>query len=608
MADTKADEKPPAQPIERTYKGEKVLEIPQQPVPVAEGYVGNLTSEQEAKLKEMWLVFLDVIEKAHGAGTGAQKQELPSDEVDKDADKANADPKNAGIAKDDKAKERQQQAEEQAALSALQKEYGPEALRSAVWQFVKGDHPDSSMLRFLRARKWDVSRAVAMLAACMHWRLNNDVESLVEMGELGAGEKMTHFLTQMRSGKTYSNGSSLNEQPMIYIHVKIHQLWGQPQAQLQKYVIFAVETARLLMCPPSDKVVLFFDLTGFGLKNMDFPCVLFIVKVLSSYYPESLGTFYIHNAPYIFKPIWAILRPLLDPVVREKVVFTSKPQDFAKHVPASRLVSSIGGDMVTEFEYTEPDPHENDLQKDTEERKKRFDHYMSLAQEFEHVTREWAKGGASEETIKKRKLLILQLRVAQFELEPYTRGKTVAHRQGVLDGQGKVTWRYEQKDGSVQIHIVGRRTCAATLRREIKEIESGTNPEEAAKRSEKALAERDWIALYGEEKIARELEGDDVKQSASEQPSAPAAAATSQEPDSKEAEKTEAGAAENKEAVASNGKSAKKPAETSAAAEPAQQVNGTEAAEAPSTDEQGSDSKIGTLGKRFSKLMGKATA
>lgn len=40
------------------------------------------------------------------------------------------------------------------------------------------DDPDTGLLRFIRARKWDVSRAIAMFAGCMKWRLDNGVEDV----------------------------------------------------------------------------------------------------------------------------------------------------------------------------------------------------------------------------------------------------------------------------------------------------------------------------------------------------------------------------------------------------------------------------------------------
>ncbi len=88
-----------------------------------------------------------------------------------------------------------------------------------------------------------------------------------------------------------------------------------------------MESFRLLMQPPNDKVVLLFDLTGFGLKNMDWNCILYIVKCLEAYYPESLGTLYIHNAPWIFSGIWSSLVHARS-CRAHKVKFTKKPEDL----------------------------------------------------------------------------------------------------------------------------------------------------------------------------------------------------------------------------------------------------------------------------------------
>ncbi|PWN97262.1 hypothetical protein FA09DRAFT_47595 [Tilletiopsis washingtonensis] len=607
----------------------KEYEIPNEPVPALPGYVGNLTDEQEQKLREIWQGYFDTCEKATGSKKGAQKQDLEALKNQKaEDDKAKADPKNSGIAKDDKAKDAAKEAEEAAALKALMDEYGGEALRDAYWKFVKGDSPDTAMLRFLRARKWDVSRALAMLCTCMKWRLDNDVEALQERGDAG-NEQIPHFLEQQRSGKTYALGTAINEQPICYIHVRKHLTFGQPSSSMEKYVIYAMESFRLLMQPPNDKVVLMFDLTGFGLKNMDWNCILYIVKCLEAFYPESLGTLYIHNAPWIFKGIWMVLGPLLDPVVRSKVVFSSKATDIEGHIPPSRLIADLGGNVTTGFEFTEPQDGENDLLKNEGERKKRFDHFMELADEFEEVTRKWSKGGSAEDE-EKRNLLVLKLRVAQFELEPYTRGTTVAHRQHIIDGQGIVKWRYEQKDGDTQIHVVGRRACAATLRREIAEVENGSSLKEAQEKSEKALEAKDWATLYGDEKTAQLVEGGKYGEvvagtlDASDAAGAAAGAATgaaaggaaaaatsnddaapaAAEPVTEEFKDAPEASAAHAESVPAVQPTKEQEAQAAVEPEPAPKPAATKAeapADTPTKEKSG-------LGRRFSKLMSKVAA
>ncbi|KAJ1030188.1 hypothetical protein NDA16_001099 [Ustilago loliicola] len=457
-----------------------VTEIGQKEIEIQPGYVGNLTEEQEKKLQELWLKFFEVCENADDDDANVEAKAKGGGDLG-GWDEKKSGPDGAGIPKDDKAKDELKAREEQAALDELLNTYGPSALRNTFWKFVKMDNPDTDVLRFLRARKWDVSRAFAMMAGCMKWRLDNNVEELAENGDLG-NDKIEKFLEQQRSGKTYAMGTTDNEMPICYIHVKKHLTWGQPGASMSKYVIYAMESFRLLMQPPNDKVVLLFDLTGFCLKNMDWNCILFIVKCLEAYYPESLGTLYIHNAPWIFSGIWKLLGPMLDPVVRSKVKFTKKPEDLDL-VPKERLLTNMGGENTSEFKFVEPVEGENEQTKDEEGKKRTWNNYMSIAKEYEQVTRKWCETkGKDKEVTKKRELLVKKLRVAQFEHEPYFRGKIVYHRDGTIDGQGVVTWEYKQKDGEVIRHVVGRRSCVATLKKEIEEIEGGADPEEVEKR------------------------------------------------------------------------------------------------------------------------------
>ncbi len=242
---------------------------------------------------------------------------------------------------------------------------------------------------------------------------------------------------------------------------------------------------------------------------MDWNCILFIVKCLEAFYPESLGILYIHNAPWIFTGIWKVLGPLLDPVVRAKVAFTKNAKDVADRVPAERLIADLDGQVTTGFDFVEPREGENEKMNDKATKDKLWKKYMSLVDEFEDATRKQIDSdGRDQKNENKRDILIKKLRIAQFDLEPYIRGMTVYARDGTVDGQGKVTWIYKTKSGKTFRHVVGRKTCCATLRREIEEMEEqGLTAKEVESKSEKAMQQQDWVMLYGDEDIAMEIEG-----------------------------------------------------------------------------------------------------
>lgn len=53
------------------------------------------------------------------------------------------------------------------------------------WLFCMAEDPDVLMLRFLRARKWDVEKAFNMLTSTIKWRIDTDIAGILERGEEG---------------------------------------------------------------------------------------------------------------------------------------------------------------------------------------------------------------------------------------------------------------------------------------------------------------------------------------------------------------------------------------------------------------------------------------
>lgn len=272
------------------------------------GHLGNLTAEQNARLQDMWLATLNVFG-VHGledvdsnslSDTAGSVEEGPVSRI------ANTQrPRTDTLDSTKKSKKRiplfsrKQRADASdhddvtkgsghtvlpdngTATSEVDDKYGqnkdfahalasqsPENLRRTFWSMVKHDHPDGLLLRFLRARKWDVEKALVMLISTMHWRMQemHVDDDIIRRGEGGAIEatksanpatrkEAEDFLAQLRMGKSFLHGTDMEGRPMCFVRVRLHRQGEQSEASIERYTVFVIETARMLLAPPVETAV-----------------------------------------------------------------------------------------------------------------------------------------------------------------------------------------------------------------------------------------------------------------------------------------------------------------------------------------------------------------
>lgn len=432
------------------------------------GRPGTLTPEQEEKLRQFWIATLEVFGKLDskdvvGATEAARvisntlaakkpkKKRLSlfrKSHKDDDTDSVTSTDSSSQVGEsDDKYGQTKEFHDALASLS-------PETLRATFWSMVKHDHPDALLLRFLRARKWDVEKALVMMVSTMRWRAsdmhvdddimkNGELASLeAENGSDPAKKKSGHdFLAQMRLGKSYLHGLDKAGRPMCFVRVRLHKQGEQSEESLERYTVFIIESARMILAPPVDTACVVFDMTGFSLANMDYAPVKFMIKCFEANYPESLGVVLIHKAPWVFQGIWKIVRGWLDPVVASKVHFTNNNEEMEEFVPRSQIISELGGDEDWSYQYVEPVPGENDLMKDTATRDKYLVEREGLVKDYEKATIEWIHGAGGEnvEKIKiRRNELANDLKVDYWRLDPYLRARSLYDRVGLINPGGRL--------------------------------------------------------------------------------------------------------------------------------------------------------------------------
>ncbi|OOF95554.1 hypothetical protein ASPCADRAFT_147953 [Aspergillus carbonarius ITEM 5010] len=424
------------------------------------GFIGNLTQDQEAKLQQLWsivLTLLDVKSLQNGDAPAATQPERQSTSLCRADTVVSANGQTAFT--EDLSRVLQKNGMNSADIKSIRETLSNSSiddLRSGLLYIAKHDSPDVLLLRFLRARKWDVGKGFGMMLRAMVWRKNQHVDDKVianpELDALitsqntvdtAAAKECKDFLDQMRMGKCYMHGTDRQGRPVLVVRVKFHQPSKQSEAVINRFILHTIETARLLLAPPTETVTIIFDMTGFGLSNMEYAPVKFIIECFQENYPESLGNMLIHNSPWVFSGIWKIIKGWMDPVIVSKVNFTSKVSDLEKFIAPEQIPKELKGKEDWAYKYIEPVAGENDLMADTETRDRIFAERLKIGEELLLRTSEWVaasqQDGAAAATAKSQRTQTIEtLRQNYWQLDPYVRGRTYLDRVGVVKKGGKI--------------------------------------------------------------------------------------------------------------------------------------------------------------------------
>ncbi|KAF5950404.1 hypothetical protein HYC85_012397 [Camellia sinensis] len=243
--------------------------------------------------------------------------------------------------------------------------------------------PKETLVRFLKAREGNVSKAHKMLLDCLNWRIQNEIDNILALENLATnlvayiraqlnvsikfmfvpqvfivrvlgtlnvnltGSLMMYFITNF-------NGSSM-QKPIIptelYRAVRDSQLVGVSGYSKEGLPVVAVGVglstydkasihyyvqSHIQMNEYRDRVILPFasmkfgrhigtcvkvlDMTGLKLSALNQIKLLTVISTIDDLnYPEKTDTYYIVNAPYIFSACWKVVRPLLQERTRKKV-------------------------------------------------------------------------------------------------------------------------------------------------------------------------------------------------------------------------------------------------------------------------------------------------
>ncbi|KAF9345128.1 hypothetical protein BGX34_005007 [Mortierella sp. NVP85] len=400
-----------------------------------DGRLGYLTPDQTEKLKQLWICIYDIFD-----GKATFDQSAPTSF---------------------KGQVREEETPEAPSSGPLGwfgrnfKNNGPtgprftgQDLYKSFWAYMTQDHPDTVLLKFLRARKWILDDALMMVVNTLKWRIVERLQEVIELSDVELSAKYPNFVDQFRMGKVFLRGADPLGRPVAFINVRVHQKSDQPPETLHRLTLHTLECGRSLASPASESVIVVFDLSNFGLHNMDWGFVRLFVQCFESYYPEFLGVCVIHRAPVLFWDLWRFIQPLLDPSVASRFVFTRNNAELHKVIPRESLpiVHYDGLDNWT-YEYIPPREGENIHMQDTATKERLLTERRVLEERFDAATRAWMKDPGYQPS-NDRDQIAAAIGEQYVRMSPYTRARTLYHRMGVLGNDERPHWTYDIKQES----------------------------------------------------------------------------------------------------------------------------------------------------------------
>lgn len=138
------------------------------------------------------------------------------------------------------------------------------------------------------------------------------------------------------------------------LNIKALYACTTPDRQLKRLVL-EYERSLLYRLPacsracghPVETYCTILDLGGISISNF-FQVKDYVMEasgVGQNRYPETMGKFFIINAPWTFSAVWAIIKPWLDEVTVKKINILGGTyrEELLKHIPAESLPKQFGG-------------------------------------------------------------------------------------------------------------------------------------------------------------------------------------------------------------------------------------------------------------------------
>ena len=216
------------------------------------------------------------------------------------------------------------------------------------------NYDDLFLLRFLRARKFDLEKTMEMFKKYLKWRIDMKVDELLGSYELEnliqikrlyphgyhRTDKIGRPIYIELYDKTDVKGlfKVTTEEKMINYYIK----------QYERQIKYIFPACSAVVQKPVEQSCTILDANGIGITSLVGPIKGFL-KLASDigqdYYPEMLGKMTIVNVGMFFRAIWTLVKGFIDPKTQSKISLLKShyKDELLKLVDEDKLPSFFGG-------------------------------------------------------------------------------------------------------------------------------------------------------------------------------------------------------------------------------------------------------------------------
>ncbi|XP_035706073.1 SEC14-like protein 1 isoform X2 [Folsomia candida] len=230
-------------------------------------------------------------------------------------------------------------------------------LRTWVAHLQKGKMPsDAILLRFLRAREFNIEKAREMLSQSLTWRKKFQLDKI--LSEYEAPEVIKNYFPGC-----WHNWDK-DGRPLFVLRLGVMDVKGLMKTvgeegllRLTLHIceegLRLTEEATVQSGYPITTWTLLLDLEGLNMRHLWTPGIktlLRIIEIVEANYPETMGRVLIIRAPRVFPILWTIVGAFIDERTCLKFVFYGEgPGDFPDSIPEDYIPSFLGGKCKTEI-------------------------------------------------------------------------------------------------------------------------------------------------------------------------------------------------------------------------------------------------------------------